>query len=71
MSYLLNYDESQNAFIGFSEFEDAEGVAGEERVEWRLSEDAKELRSTEYNHLESDPDGYWANSFEFVWQKVD
>lgn len=71
VSYLLNYDESKNAYIGFSEFEDAEGGTGEERVEWRLSDDQRELHSAEFNHLETDPDGFWANSFEFVWRKVD
>lgn len=71
VSYLLNYDDSEDAYIGLSEFEDADGETGEERVEWRLSEDERELRSAEFNHLASDPDDYWAKSFEYVWRKVD
>ncbi len=71
VSYLLNYDDDQKAYFGFSEFEDANGQTGQERVEWRLSDDKRELHSTEFNHLESDPENYWANSFEFVWRKID
>ena len=70
VSYLLHYDDKAGAYIGLSDFEDSDGVSGQERVEWRVSDDKRELRSSEFNHLETDPDGYWANYFEFVWRKA-
>ncbi len=70
VSYLLNYDAKASAYIGLSDFEDSDGVAGQERTFWRVSEDGNEIRSEEYNHLETDPPDHWPRYFEFVWRKV-
>ena len=70
VSYLLHYDDNKGAYVGRSEFEDDDGVAGEERVIWRVAADGSEIQSEEYNHLETDPDDYWPRYFEFVWRKA-
>ena len=56
-------------FSGEDEFIATGGVKAFEKVTWSLSSDKKELRSTEYNHFETDPEGYWPKTFEFVLNK--
>ena len=70
VSYLVNYDTKADAYIGLSDFEDEEGVSGQERILWRVSEDGNEIHSEEYIHLEAEPADYWPKNFEFVWRKV-
>lgn len=70
VSYLFNYDVEANAYIGLSAFEDSIGVSGQERTLWRITNDGNEIRSEEYNHLETDPANYWPKYFEFVWRRT-
>lgn len=71
VSYVLRYDSGNGVYIGGGSFVDSNGVAGEERVEWRFSADGTEVRSEEFNHLEGDPGDYWPKYFEFVWRKAE
>jgi len=70
VSYLLAYDAKAGVYAGQSDFEDSEGVSGQERIFWRVSEDGNEIHSEEYNHLETEPVDYWPKYFEFVWRKI-
>lgn len=69
VSYLLHDADKLGAYVGTSEFEDDDGVSGQERVIWRVSADGSEIRSEERNNLETDPADYWPKYFEFVWRK--
>ena len=71
VSYFLNYDEARNVYVGESDFEDAEGQGGRERIEWRVSADRRELHSQETNNLDGEPEDYWPKYFEFTWRKAD
>lgn len=71
VSYLLQYDDAEGAYVGRTTFETGEGVAGEERVVWRVSDDGREIRSEEFTRLETDTNDELLKSFEFVWRKVD
>ena len=70
VSYPLRYDSEKGVYLGASTFTQADGITGEERVEWLFSEDGSQITSKEFNHLSSDPDGYWAHYFKFVWRRV-
>lgn len=69
-AYPLKFDETENAFVGLSTFENSDGVEGNERVLWSVSQDGNEVRSREYNHLATDPEDYYAQSFEFIWRRA-
>ncbi len=70
VSYLMQYDEEKKAFVGFSNFEDSDGVAGKERVLWRPSADGAEVYSAEFSNLETDTEDYWPKYFDFTWRKI-
>ena len=70
VSYPLRFDAKTNAYLGSSDFEMDDGVAGSERIVWRVSEDGKEISCEEFNHLETDPDDFWPRNFQFTWRKV-
>lgn len=71
VNYKLDFDEEKKLLNGYDTFTASGGVAAEEKVTWQISQDGNEIRSTEYNHYETDPDDYWAKSFEFVWRRVE
>jgi hypothetical protein len=70
VSYLLHYEQALGAYVGLSEFEEADGTTGDERVEIRVSEAGDEMNVTEAYHSATDPDEFWATSFTYVWRKV-
>jgi len=69
VNYPLSLDSSKRMFVGYDTFIARGGIPAEERVEWFISEDGNEIWSNEYNHYQTDPEGYWAKSFEFVWKR--
>jgi len=69
VNYQLDYDLEKRTLNGYDTFTASGGVAAKEKVIWQISEDGNEIKSTEYNHYETDPEDYWAKSFEFVWRK--
>lgn len=71
VSYPLQYIAEKGIYMGESSFVGGDGIVGEERVEWLISEDKSEIVSKEYNHLSSDKEGYWAHYFKFRWKRVD
>ena len=70
VNYELAYDAATRTLKGSDTFEGPGGVAAKERVEWTFAEDGQEIRSTEFNRYATDPEGYWAKSFEFVLRRV-
>lgn len=69
VNYQLSYDEETKTFTGSDTFTTSEGVSAKEKVEWKVSMDGNTIWGVEYNHFETDPDDYWAKSFEYVWQR--
>ena len=70
VSYPLRYNKESKAYLGASDFEMDDGVAGKERIVWRVSEDGNEISCEEFNHLETDPEDFWPRNFKFTWRKV-
>lgn len=71
VDYALSYDSANRTFKGYDTFMARGNVPAEEKVEWIISEDGNEIRSIEYNHLATDPEGYWPKTFEFVLRRED
>jgi hypothetical protein len=71
VSYLLHFDAERNVYTGFSDFETSDGIAGQERIEWSVSDDGREVSSVEFNHMETEAKDYWSQYFDFVWRKVE
>ncbi|MEO9802689.1 MAG: hypothetical protein ABJF04_05540 [Reichenbachiella sp.] len=71
VDYTLSYDSTARTFYGYDTFMARGNIPAEEKVEWVISEDGNEIRSTEYNHLSTDPKDYWPKTFEFVLKRVD
>ncbi|MEO9966771.1 MAG: hypothetical protein ABJF11_13320 [Reichenbachiella sp.] len=69
VDYALDYDSATRTFKGYDTFVAKGGIQAEEKVEWVISEDGNEIKSTEYNHLATDPDDYWPVTFEFVLRR--
>ncbi len=70
VNYQLEYDPETRTFTGHDTFTASGGVAAKEKVEWHISEDGNTITSTEFNQYETDPEDYWAKSFEFVWKCI-
>jgi hypothetical protein len=68
VSYPLTYDSAKAEFAGTDTFR-VNGIPAEERVLWRISPDGSEIYGEEHNHLETDPDGYWPKTFEYIWRR--
>lgn len=71
VDYPLGFDSLTLTFNGYDTFIANGGIAAEEKVEWIISEDGKEIRSTEYNHLYTDPKDYWPKTFEFILRRIE
>ncbi|MDW3209897.1 MAG: hypothetical protein R8N23_08525 [Reichenbachiella sp.] len=69
VDYPLSYNEETRTFKGYDTFIARGGIPAEEKVEWVISKDGNEIRGTEYNHLSTDPDGYWPKTFEYVLRR--
>jgi len=69
VNYPLSFDSSKRMFVGHDTFIARGGIPAQERVEWFISEDGNEIRCNEHNHCQTDPEGYWAKSFEFIWKR--
>ncbi len=69
VQYALHYDSLKRLFKGYDTFTGRDGVPAQERVEWRISEDGNTIYGREFNHYQTDPEGYWPQTFEFVWQR--
>lgn len=67
--YVLRYDSDAGDYVGFTEYENNDGVIVDERIVWVVSQDGNEIRSEEYHHAPSDSEGVWVQSFEFVWRR--
>ena len=70
-NYVLRHDVDAGEYVGFTEYENNDGVIVDERIVWRISPDENEVRSEEYHHAPSDPEGAWVQTFEFVWRRAD
>lgn len=70
-NYVLRYDDDAEAYVGFTEYENNDGVTVDERIVWRVSRDSNEVISQEFHHAPSDPEGAWVQTFEFVWRRTD
>jgi len=68
-NYALNYSADADEYVGFTDFENNDGVMIDERIVWSVSSDQNEVRSAEYHHAPSDPEGAWVQTFEFVWRR--
>ncbi len=68
VNYPLDFDPIRREFTGSDTFR-VKGIAAKEKVKWRISPDGNEIQGVEYNHLETDPEGYWPLTFEFVWRR--
>ncbi|WP_420580917.1 hypothetical protein [Reichenbachiella sp.] len=71
VDYPLSFDKETRTFKGYDTFIARGGVPAEEKVEWVISEDGNEIRGTEYNHLSTDPEGYWPKTFEYVLRRIE
>lgn len=69
VDYPLSYNEETRTFKGYDTFMARGGIPAEEKVEWVISEAGDEIRGTEYNHLATDPEGYWPKTFEYVLRR--
>lgn len=69
VDYKLSYDTLTRTFSGSDTFIAKGGIQAEEKVEWVISADGKEIRSIEYNHLATDQEDYWPKTFEFVLRR--
>lgn len=66
--YALSYDPNKREIVGYDTFT-AGGIPAEERVVWSFSGSGDEITGTEFNHYSTDPEGYWPQTFRFVWKK--
>ena len=71
VDYPLSYDPISRTLKGYDTFIARGGISAEEKVEWQISEDGKEIRGTEYNHLATDPEDYWPKTFEYILRRED
>lgn len=71
VTYHIRRGEEANTYVAFMDYTTPEGVAADERIEWRLSEDGRKWRVSEFHHLPTDPDGYWAKNFEVDLRRAD
>ena len=69
VNYPLYFDTTERLFTGYDTFTVHGSIPAEERVETYISEDGNEIRHTEYNHYQTDPEDYWVKSFESVWKR--
>jgi hypothetical protein len=70
VNYPLEWDPETRTITGADTFTAADNVAAEERVRWQFAADGTEISSIEENHYSTDPEDYWARSFEFTWQRI-
>lgn len=70
VDYPMSYDQETRTFKGYDTFIARGGVPAEEKVEMVISENGNEIRGTEYNHLSTDPAGYWPKTFEYVLRRT-
>lgn len=71
VDYPMSYDQETGTFNGYDTFIARGGIPAEEKVEMVISEDGNEIRGTEYNHLSTDPEGYWPKTFEYVLKRIE
>ncbi len=69
VNYKLHFDPESRTLNGYDTFTGRGGVPAEEKVVWQISQDGNEIRCTEYNHYQTDPEDYWPTTFEFVWRR--
>ncbi len=69
VNYKLEYDKEATKLTGGDTFTASGNIPAEEKVEWVFSDNGNEIISREFNHYETDPDDYWAKSFEFVLER--